>query len=868
MNRAAAIPIDSTYPKSLDTCTSQIPHPRKRIATIDSDHNSLTTHAPSDSPQPAYQRGRPRSQTQLEKPYPESTALCHGSPLGKTSKSHHRRSRTFHLTQMSGSTLGAAHLLQSMLSDLSQHRIPQCNASFKNRSDFSTKAPSGLHQELYTFISPNPGENGQCAPVFQQQLDELVQEEDMFLEDSERDVCDRTVLCDQSHLSDVMPWLSEAIETVNALESRIKELEQDCKAIPLYKQEQEEMAIILQDLESKLQYERDWRRFAENSISKVIHILDQELGSQSCPAHPLANVAKSLDRTQGCIVELEGGNMQLGSPVQESEVLGPITVPPGRPFNDILAVALKSLREINSSYESDREDTNDDYDNGMSPNPRNVLPGPQLNGLGIIELGSEETNIQQVNGSTGSLPESVDSMMDSASDSALLSASMFMNPTNRATNAGSAQTLATDLGCMVDERVYLKQHVLTLDRMRIQNQQWAERAEEEHRHRVRDLQSFSQKMLESVGVFTLAQASLDGSADLVIAALQGSTVDTPNHPNYIQTSWRTMDIRPEQQLNRSVLQMECAIRTLRNLASVCVDIAERSYSRCGDICEGLHKSPILRNVPRSDNQENHATSTLSVPTASTSCFQQQNLSNLVAPTVTFDETAFRQFVDHVTVLRSQTQSTIKFSMSMLLLPMVMDTHYMKCIMEQDIRPCLLINQGQTNRSSKYGGWISSMLQSTPLGRNGTDSSFHQRLLDAIENRSCEIELWSKTPNQPWSSNSGHASELHVGVPFAQKSQYCCLCRETRSCEYRLRLLNPSTSRLSQVEHTNVTPKEERGQCFPLDKFCRQRIVAVCDFFMFLAHIHQGLLNRQSDKELYQRSLTLQYRMAIARIGGI
>ncbi|KAG0358321.1 hypothetical protein BG005_002496 [Podila minutissima] len=71
--------------------------------------------------------------------------------------------------------------------------------------------------------------------------------------------------------------------------------------------------------------------------------------------------------------------------------------------------------------------------------------------------------------------------------------------TNKATITGSALSLATDLGCMVDERVYLKQHIQDLNRLRLQSQELAHRAEKEYQRQAADMRIGTDPTSCSVG---------------------------------------------------------------------------------------------------------------------------------------------------------------------------------------------------------------------------------------------------------------------------------------------------------------------------------------------------------------------------------
>ncbi|KAF9149028.1 hypothetical protein BG015_009201 [Linnemannia schmuckeri] len=218
--------------------------------------------------------------------------------------------------------------------------------------------------------------------------------------------------------------------------------------------------------------------------------------------------------------------------------------------------------------------------------------------------------------------------------------------------------------------------------------------------------------------------------------------------------------------------------------------------------------------------------------------------------------------------------------------------FMKKVLTEDIYPCLLIhNAGQSSATTtvatkQTSRWMSAFLPSStqfstslPLpsyGINGNitnsvQGQWVQRLLKAMEVNTCEIEAWKPTPSS--TAGSGGGSMLVNRTTTAAPKTACCLCRTIRPCEFRLRLLDHpapslSSSTSSPLTSSSSTQPPQQQQYHALDRFCRERIVAVCDFFMFLAHLRQGLLDQPTSLELFRRALGLRQRMAYARIGSM
>lgn len=135
----------------------------------------------------------------------------------------------------------------------------------------------------------------------------------------------------------------------------------------------------------------------------------------------------------------------------------------------------------------------------------------------------------------------------------------------------------------------------------------------------------------------------------------------------------------------------------------------------------------------------------------------------------------------------------------------------------------------------------------------------------MEVNACEIEAWKPSPpavaTTTTNTTMNAGSTLVNRTTTAAPKTACCLCGTIRPCEFRLRLLDPSSS-------SSSSQPAQQQQYHALDRFCRERIVAVCDFFMFLAHLRQGLLDQPTSLELFRRALGLRQRMAYARIGSM
>jgi len=510
--------------------------------------------------------------------------------------------------------------------------------------------------------------------------------------------------------------------------------------------------------------------------------------------------------------------------------------------------------------------------------------------------------------STAALPESLSSsslspQKHSPASDQLLQSSISL----QATLSGSSQSIManTDLGdpCLVDERIYLKQHVQGLDRLRLQELERHRSVEAGYGQLVRDLARFSNEMLQAVNTLTVAQAALDGANELSLQTLRmvekeeeelsGSKssvieskesqmllLQTPSHRqrkgNMIQSSCR--------ELTESVGLVELEIRKMRRLAADCVGITELAHVCLvisNDPCTGIITASENTSSPHPPPAQPQPRPSLSISTSAVQPPPNQSLF--------VDGVSLQEFEAHLAAIRNHNEN-MSSSHSII-------TPFMKRVLVEDIQPCLLASlpgsagyhHRSASRTNANGGrWISSLLGSNQHNdHNGLHNStmLFPKLLKAMEKNACEIQKLNGSARMSVSSSTAVASSNN------SSSERCCLCRIERPCEFRIRILedqmtpdaalSSSTSsstmqigsRAFKTVNTNThsnnnTSNGSSSHSHPLDRFCRDRVVAVCDFYMFLAHLRQGLLNHQPSLELFRRALVLRQRMGQARIGSM
>ncbi|KAI8976063.1 hypothetical protein BDB01DRAFT_804359 [Pilobolus umbonatus] len=176
------------------------------------------------------------------------------------------------------------------------------------------------------------------------------------------------------------------------------------------------------------------------------------------------------------------------------------------------------------------------------------------------------------------------------------------------------------------------------------------------------------------------------------------------------------------------------------------------------------------------------------------------------------------------------------------------TPFLKRVLTEDVEPCLF-------PPSQSGWWKSPW--------------FKRKLLNAIYRNKCEIQSWhdgqSVLSNTTTTSSSNSVatspSTSHISssshpigpVPMAPKTK-CACCSLLRVCEYRMRL--------PPVNNNN---KQTIQPWLPIDRFCRDRLVAVCDFYSFMSHLK--LLNSSSLLNVFKQAMLYRRRMNLARVGS-
>ncbi|CAO3590103.1 unnamed protein product [Absidia cylindrospora] len=62
--------------------------------------------------------------------------------------------------------------------------------------------------------------------------------------------------------------------------------------------------------------------------------------------------------------------------------------------------------------------------------------------------------------------------------------------------------------------------------------------------------------------------------------------------------------------------------------------------------------------------------------------------------------------------------------------------------------------------------------------------------------------------------------------------------------------------------------DEKDTWLPMDQYCRDRLVAVCEFFVFIRNIHLRLYSHRTIDDLYSENIRLRLQMFYSRVGAL
>ncbi|KAI9490763.1 hypothetical protein BDB00DRAFT_768251 [Zychaea mexicana] len=312
----------------------------------------------------------------------------------------------------------------------------------------------------------------------------------------------------------------------------------------------------------------------------------------------------------------------------------------------------------------------------------------------------------------------------------------------------------------------------------------------------------------------------------------------------LATVLQAWDIREERlrDIKEQLVELDAAV----NQSTTATERLSRYRQDDFDAAAVLPRSRMMR----------HSSLRLSSPTSPLVPLSEDesiNNNSLLLPnkTVRIDGVVFDEFQEHIKTLTT-TAATHQHVMPA--------TAFMKRVIAEDVDPCLFQTAGSSWWKSPW---------------------FKRKLTDAIVANRCDIQTWNShalSSSSAFSSTSASSSPAtsHISTtssasalqhqqqqqqPSAPKTK-CTCCGMLRICEFRMRLHGP------QQQQQQLQQQKKPAPWLPIDRFCRDRIVAVCDFYSFMSHLRQGLMQNSPVLQMFKQCQHFRRRMGLAKVGSM
>ncbi|ORX43685.1 hypothetical protein DM01DRAFT_1387045 [Hesseltinella vesiculosa] len=397
-------------------------------------------------------------------------------------------------------------------------------------------------------------------------------------------------------------------------------------------------------------------------------------------------------------------------------------------------------------------------------------------------------------------------------------------PTSSLHHCHNCQQLLAQLDQQIEQRAYLKRDLDAMASTVTEQEQMQQSMDRAHHALVEDVQDITNALFA-----TLNQMVMDEMADhdqllILNRSLQGNLAG-------VVQAWEQRDQRLKY-LKALLVDLDASLHLYQPLT------ASSDDDEPDDV--DLITSPSLSNqlLPASAPCASESTQSLHQRFTGLLVQDQDRRS-----TVRLDGVSFIDFQHHLKAIKAQQQTTSPPT-STTPRPL-MTTAFMKHVLAEDIEPCLF----QTQQSWWKSPW------------------FKRRLMDAIASNQCEIQqavpnLYTTTMNttntSASSASTAQSLSSEASMPPTTK---CTCCGRLRVCEYKMRLACSTAQQQPAADPALSSP------WLPIDRFCRDRLVAVCDFYTFLTQL--GVSMKQTPVlVLFKQALYYRRNIALAKVGSI
>jgi hypothetical protein len=134
----------------------------------------------------------------------------------------------------------------------------------------------------------------------------------------------------------------------------------------------------------------------------------------------------------------------------------------------------------------------------------------------------------------------------------------------------------------------------------------------------------------------------------------------------------------------------------------------------------------------------------------------------------------------------------------------------------------------------------------------------KKILDAVIKQPCFIE--SDTPRKRHSHDNALPNK-----PITRRSSFA-IFNTTKKTDESIQCYGCNNNVNTLTDLFRFKLKETDTEWFWIDRSCRDRLVAVCDFYVFIRHVRQGLQSQRTINSLFQECVWLRLVMFWARSG--
>ncbi|KAI9483364.1 MAG: hypothetical protein EXX96DRAFT_557939 [Benjaminiella poitrasii] len=245
---------------------------------------------------------------------------------------------------------------------------------------------------------------------------------------------------------------------------------------------------------------------------------------------------------------------------------------------------------------------------------------------------------------------------------------------------------------------------------------------------------------------------------------------------------------------------------------------------------------IISYQSNNDEQQKQQQRTTSMPpTPSTSNHTSKKKRTTSSSIDGIQLEAFREY----TALASSTQqlSTKK----------LIQTHYMKHCLAEDIEPCLRFGPQSKLSVKKMIDYLSRQPCFIECVANPIMSTVKD--IPQQQQQQQYIPIWER-----FSSSASVNSKKSIII--------------TNACSACGRHADPEERNHQSVKLNYQFRLDEQGHWLLIDQYCRDRLVAVCEFFVFIRNIQMGLYADRSIEDLYIENIRLRLQMFYSRMGTL